>query len=244
MKRYDHIMKLKMLLVFISLFVINCKLDKENGATTSKEANPAVMNSLTNSTWINTSFLSCIKSKLPCNCQQPNEITIVHFDENLVKVYGDSYGYEELYLKTNNNKEYEVFTHEGASDPLFTISYEDNVLSLKQDAYEIRLVNLEITESLEADENLLGQLNLYFLKDILKKRNFDIADQLMFDKNVTLYCNQENGYTNLISKQGDCNFTYLVENNDTTFYIYKLVNSCEGKTISQDIKKELIFQIE
>ena len=199
--------------------------------------------------WMSIDYLNCLKTDLPCICEEPKEYFLINIESSkkYVLAYAGktNYEYNRYNLRTISNNHYEVYFKEYSQT-----FFKDTITVVGQ--IDIKNDTLIFTNDYGEKSKFIlygmGQIDNYFTEHIkllnsaLTIRGYDNLNKILQTDSLKCWCNWEleNGMNSVFGKE---NKYWILEKEENTLYIYEWKNPPSEKTFDLKIEKKLFKKL-
>lgn len=180
-----------------------------------------------NQLWLNTKFVSCLKERLPCDCEkETQEYYSLVLNLQLDKVVSMSkYEFMEPYqypLRQKGSDEYVILSSNSDSTIWGKLILRDDKLNLVVDGITAVFERFEISE--ESNGDLYSNAIVDILNRAFIKRGFETLHDLLGEKALHCNCNKWMGGVDQIYVPGQPK-SWILEINVDSLEISKILNT-------------------
>lgn len=224
---------MKFAFFFLSFFFFcSTKSDK------IKKAEPK----LSNENWINTDYLNCLKTNLPCFCLEKVVSNSLKFVNNSVNPffleYDKNSDYDMNYLTNSTDKRFNFYIDTIKNEPIGTITFDNEKLYLIKNTRKETFVNIN-TLNINATINTVDDVNSIYLDSMFVNLIGKSFSNLIGETPQNCLCNQELGGINIIKTEKK---SFILEVDKDSIFIYEYFPKKE-KSYPVIIDKKLFFKL-
>jgi len=188
--------------------------------------------------FINLNYLSCLKMKLPCDCLNEINYSLISVDwkANEDLIYEKDSDAGSYLLDTVSDKEFQIQNILNSQKSILTFSENRDTAYLDKNNENSIYARINYKIGLHFN-SIMSNVNLnYLMARIINSENF--IDELKITESTTFLCYSNIGIINILKNKGQCEDAFIIYNNEESIDIYKYINSCDEKKTEQIIEKK------